>query len=360
MPDEKFSSRESENAIEHTAAAWLARCDRGLTPAEQDEFLQWRRDDPRHAAALARLEKTWGALDALAAEWRPEHSARPNPDLLAATARGSGWRRWWLFPVGLAAAAAAALMFFPRGLEPAANPPVPRRSVVRIAPPATTLTHSGMLKHEPERITLPDGSVVDLNAGAKIEVAFVTEERRVRLLSGEAHFTVTKNPARPFVVAAAGVAVRAVGTAFSVELGEASVAVLVTEGRVRLDQPAGGPTGEPGYEAPVLLAGQRAVIETSAPAAAPVVAAVTATEMERALAWQGVRLEFVDMPLAEVAAEFNHHNVRQLVVDPAVAGLRVGGNFRAENVDAFVRLLESSFGVAAGPRPDGATVLRRR
>ena len=352
MPDDT-------NPIETAAAAWLARRDRGFTPAEQDEFLQWLRDDARHAAAFARLGRTWSALDALAAEWRPEHSVRPNPDLLAALpVRHRNVR--WFFPMLLAAAAVAAAGVFLRWSEPPANEPVRLRTVTRTAPPATALTHSGMLKHEPERITLPDGSVVDLNAGAKIEVAFVPEERRVRLVSGEAHFTVTKNPARPFIVSAAGVAVRAVGTAFSVQLGEQRVAVLVTEGKVRLDQPAAGLTGEPGHEAPVLLAGQRAVIEYAAPAAAPAVAAVTASEMERALAWQSVRLEFVDMPLAEVAAEFNHHNRRQLVVDPAVAGLRVGGNFRADNMDAFVRLLESSFGVAAEVRNDGTTVLHRR
>jgi transmembrane sensor len=269
-------------------------------------------------------------------------------------------------PVTLATAAAVALGVFLHARKPTASEPagVPRPGVVRTAPPAAVLTHSGLVKHESRRLTLPDGSVVDLNAGAKIEVAFTTEERRVRLVSGEAHFTVAKNPARPFIVAAGSVAVRAVGTAFSVQLGDQQVDVLVTEGRVQVAQPESvnpAPSGmrDDSMAPLVLLAGQRATIATSA-SIAPAVAAVSPTEMERALAWQGVRLEFADMPLADVAAEFNRHNQRQLAVDPAVAGLRVGGNFRADNVDAFVRLLESSFGVAAELRADGATVLRRR
>jgi len=36
----------------------------------------------------------------------------------------------------------------------------------------------------------------------------------------------------------------------------------------------------------------------------------------------------------------------------------VGGSFRADNVDAFVSLLEASFGVSAQLRADGALVLR--
>jgi ferric-dicitrate binding protein FerR (iron transport regulator) len=36
----------------------------------------------------------------------------------------------------------------------------------------------------------------------------------------------------------------------------------------------------------------------------------------------------------------------------------VGGNFRADNVDAFVRLLDSSFGVTAFPR--GSEIVLRR
>ena len=47
-PPEKFPA---SDAIETAATAWLARRDRTLTAAEQDAYLQWLREDPRHAAA---------------------------------------------------------------------------------------------------------------------------------------------------------------------------------------------------------------------------------------------------------------------------------------------------------------------
>ena len=86
--------------IERQAAQWVVRRDRGLTAAEQDEYLQWLREDARHAAAIARHEKTVQRMMQLAT-WQPTQSNEPNPDLFAPPRR---WRRpGWL--AGLAAAA---------------------------------------------------------------------------------------------------------------------------------------------------------------------------------------------------------------------------------------------------------------
>jgi transmembrane sensor len=212
-------------------------------------------------------------------------------------------------------------------------------------------------------MALDDGSVVELNAGAKVEVKFTPQERHVRLVRGEALFTVAKNPTRPFIVNADKVAVRAVGTAFSVQLDRAEVSVLVTEGKVRLDDVgAVGAEGSP-REISHLVAGQQAVVSTGAAsgsAGSCQVRDFTPAEIERALAWQGLRLEFVDMPLRDVVAEFNRYNVRKLAVgDAATGNILVGGNFRADNLDSFVRLLDLGFGVTASPRGQEIVLWRR-
>lgn len=326
----------TSGSIEAAATAWLARRDRTLTPAEQDAYLQWLREDPRHAAAIARQEKVWGLLDQLS-EWRPANSPRPNPDLLAPRARGKIY--------GLAAAAfvaAAAVVVAMVVLHQSPAEPAPRRAII----------HPG-----PERQTLADGSVVELNAGARIEVRFDAAERRVRLLHGEAHFAVAKNPARPFVVDAGAVAVRAVGTAFSVSLQISEVSVLVTEGTVGVTEHRSASDAQRSTPylstGTFLTAGQSTVIDLVAESVAPVVHEVTPAQIARALAWQGLRLEFQEMPLGDVVAEFNRYNRRKLSVrDRATAAIVVGGNFRADNVDGFVRLLESSFGVTARAEGD--------
>lgn len=337
---------QQKNDLTDVAAQWLARRDRGLSAAEQDAYLQWLREKAEHGAALARLEQTWRMLDPLR-QWRPEHSPQPNPDLLAPRPRARV--RWPIWAGGLAAAAAivlAALVW---------RSPAPAEM-----PQRTAVIHPG-----PERMALEDGSVVELNAGAKVEVSFTPQERRVHLVRGEALFTVAKNPARPFIVSADKIAVRAVGTAFSVQLDRAEVSVLVTEGKVRLDE-LGGPAGGEGSAREIshLVAGQQAVVSTSAASgsvSACQVREFTPAEIERALAWQGLRLEFVDMPLRDVVAEFNRYNVRKLVVgDAATANILVGGNFRADNLDSFVRLLDLGFGVTASPRGQEIVLWRRR
>jgi ferric-dicitrate binding protein FerR (iron transport regulator) len=67
-------------------------------------------------------------------------------------------------------------------------------------------------------IKLPDGSVVWLNAGSKLQYAtdFDKKERKV-FLSGEAHFTVVSNKNKPFKVHTSDLIVRALGTKFNVK-----------------------------------------------------------------------------------------------------------------------------------------------
>ena len=81
----------------------------------------------------------------------------------------------------------------------------------------------------PERRVLSDNSVIELKDGAQIDVDYSGGFRRVTLRQGEALFQVAKDASRPFIVEAAGVQFRAVGTSFSVQLApEKQVEVLVT------------------------------------------------------------------------------------------------------------------------------------
>ncbi len=207
-----------------------------------------------------------------------------------------------------------------------------------------------------QRVTLADGSITDLNAATELVVAFTPSERRVRLARGEAHFTVAKDAARPFAVEAEGVTVRALGTAFNLRVAGPHVEVLVTEGRVSVADSA-AQTAE-------VTANERVVMPTaSAPArsaSAPLVERMDATAVREALAWQGMRIVFRDTPLAEAIIQFNLRNVVQIELgDAEVGSLPIGGGFRVENVEGFVRLLENGGEVVASRPAQGRIVLRR-
>jgi transmembrane sensor len=332
----------SSARIRDEAAAWVLREDRGLGPREQDEFLQWLAADPRHRAELAVQRANWRRLDLLG-QWRPEHASRPNRDLLAPRPILRRARRW-LAAGGLAAAAALALWFRPVAAPgPAALPPAATAPVAPI-----------------ESRVLPDGSTAELNRGAAVAVLFTPGDRRVLLERGEVHFTVAKDAARPFIVSAGGVDVRAVGTAFNVRLGRQAVEVLVTEGEVQVAQRVGDDaSAAAGTVVPALGRGQRTVVPLDG-AAAPQVAPVSPEEIEQLLAWQPRLLDFTAAPLRTVVAEFNRRNapVRLVIADADLGEVEVSASLRSDNVEGFLRLLEAGFGVQV-ERSDGEIRLRR-
>ena len=71
-------------------------------------------------------------------------------------------------------------------------------------------------------------------------------------------------------------------------------------------------------------------------------------EAAQLVEWRSGLLVFHDATLAEAVIEFNRYNVRKIVIaDEAVGALRIGGSFRWENAEGFVRLLEQGFPVRA-------------
>ncbi|MDB6127315.1 MAG: iron dicitrate transport regulator FecR [Verrucomicrobia bacterium] len=80
--------------------------------------------------------------------------------------------------------------------------------------------------------------------------------------------------------------------------------------------------------------------------------AVAQPDIDRALAWQERRLEFDATPLGEIVEQFNRFNERQLIIaDPALAALRFGGSFRADDPDTFVHLIETRTDITVDRQP---------
>ena len=339
----------SSAAIEDAAITWLTERDDGFSPTREREFAQWRRADPRHAATVARLEQTLGLLGELPA-FRSEintafdraalvvafpPATAEQPTLAPAPRRWSRTFAW----AGLAAALALGSFLGWHALRP----------------PATihyTTTVAGY-----ERARLDDGSTLELNAASAARVQFTAAERRVELTNGEAHFAVAHDTARPFIVNAGGIAVRAVGTAFNVRYTDAgAIEVTVTEGKVRVGQ--SGPASSSAESAPLVSAGQRMVLPRHAPP--PTVEQVDPAALRAALAWQSRLADFAEAPLADVIARFNTRSLVQLfLADPALADRRIGGTFALDEAEAFVRLLERDGEIIGERRGETEIHLRR-
>jgi len=213
---------------------------------------------------------------------------------------------------------------------------------------------------------LPDGSIAELNTGAEIVVRYQPEHRDIQLVRGEAHFIVQKDPARPFIVRAGKVNVYAVGTAFAVRMEPQSVDVLVTEGKVAVDPaaaavPAATVFSNPRATSVFVTAGRHVLVPNATEAGARLDAEVAPeSDMQRLLAWRGLRLELSGTPLADAVAVLNRQNRLQIVIaSEALAKMQMSGVFRADNAEGFVRLLESNYGVEVERRGDAEVVLRK-
>lgn len=326
------------------AADWLVRQQGGWSPAEEAACARWRAADPRHAAAWQDATATWDYLHQPQREGRAQELAAALGQRQQARLRRR--RHWLIGGLGLAVTAAAFTLAF-RSADTRLGP----------APNAATAAATAAVIQ-----TLPDGSEVLRQGGARIEVAYTATARTIRLTEGEARFRVRKEAGRPFVVHAGGVEVRAVGTTFSVRHAGGQVGVVVTEGRVavqRTPDPA-APAAPAAPPTPIawLDAGAQLVLPaTSAPAAkrAPAAAAAPATAALAPSLPSDVpaRLELTGTPLGEVVERLNRTNRRQIVLgEAALRTLRLSGLYVADDPDGFVRLLEAGLNIRAERRGD--------
>lgn len=341
MKEEQETPPDQLDRIKRKSAEWVVKHDKGLTAEELDSFFQWLGDDPRHGECFAASKQSWKDFNQLA-QWRPEHSEEPNPDLLATLKSLRSWKKWSVLG-GLAAALALVTFSWIQDEDPVVEP------VEQYVVTDTTLDHG---YHR-----LEDGSEIDLNEQTELVVAYSDKQRLIQLISGEAHFMVKKDPDRPFVVEAGGTKVMAIGTAFNVRVAKDSVEVLVTEGRVRMEdaKEEGRPSPQRNFSHD-LVSGQRSIISLSAQA--PRVEDISEGEMDEMLYWKPDVLDFSSTPLSEAISAFNERNeVRMVIADSELAHQPIVASFRSNNINGFVRLLHLTMGIEADYQGDSEIVL---
>lgn len=183
-------------------------------------------------------------------------------------------------------------------------------------------------------ITLADGSTLQLNASSAVAYDFTATARTVTLLRGEAFFQVARDIGRPFVVAARGGRITALGTAFDVRLGDDATDVTVTEHAVTLT--ASGPMVR-------LEEGQRAAYRPDG-----TIGEIRPADMLATLAWRRGQLVVDNATVAEVVAEIGRHfRGRIVITSAALAERRVSGSFAIVDTAAALAFLEQSLGISS-------------
>jgi transmembrane sensor len=331
----------SSEANDEIAARWLVKRERGVwTPEDEDRFTAWLDASTANRVAYFRLYATWDKAAKLKA-------------LGAGIAPGTVPKRGRWGSIG----------FFKRAVpEVRALSIVLRRVHISRALAAIFIvfaigiyalgaglfaghrysTSTGAI----DTVALNDGSQITLNSDSQIRVDLRESERRIALNKGEAFFEVAKDSTRPFVVEVGNKRVIAVGTQFSVRREGDEIQVVVTEGKVRIEQASvlASLIGHSESSREVLVpAGTVARTSKSQ----FVVRAEANVEVQKLLSWRSGYVNFDDVSLAGAVAEFNRYNTRKIVIeDPSIASIRLSGNFRTNNTEAFLWLLQNRFPIA--------------
>ncbi len=93
-------------------------------------------------------------------------------------------------------------------------------------------------QNEQKQVELEDGTYISLGSSTKIEVSegFNEETRTVKMIDGEASFTIAHHTDLPFIVSIGKVYVKDIGTVFTVKKSNEQVVVMVTEGIVTFNK----------------------------------------------------------------------------------------------------------------------------
>lgn len=309
--------------IEQRAAEWLVRREQPDWSTRDAVALDgWLAESPAHKAALWRLEAGWDAAERLAA-------TRNGKAIDTSYRTSPAWR--WAIAASLVLAACIGILLLGHRLTPGPG-------AVRFA------TAIG----DRRELVLDDGSKVTLNTASTLRAAMTRSTRDVWLDRGEAYFEVAHDVRHPFVIRAGNQKVTVLGTHFSVRRDGATVRVVVTEGRVRVEN-----ADDASGRAAIVTAGDVAVAHGSS----ILLAARSPERIADALSWRRGVLTFDQVTLADAAAEFNRYNRAQIRFGDSKAGqTRIGGSFEATDVEAFTRLLHSAFGLSIVRSGDTITI----
>ncbi len=233
--------------------------------------------------------------------------------------------------------------------HPAIAEKQPGLSHEKQAPSSEIVTRNGSRT----RVTLPDGSIVWLNAGSKLnyDKSFGQKLREVTL-TGEAFFDVVKNPDQPFIIHTKRINIKVLGTQFNVKSypGEKTTEAALVKGSIEVDlhsEQSGKFILKPNQK---IIVGEESATEAPARAGVaksqePVVSVRQMTIDEKdgtalETAWVENKLAFVEEPFADVALKMERwYGVTISFSNPKLSQVPLTGSFSNESIKEALHAL---------------------
>ncbi len=320
--------RESDKHAEQSALTWLARFHSGhWSAADEEAHAKWLAADPAHPATWLRARESWERLadlrplaaNELRAARRPHHPHFAPPR----------WR------AGLALASLCALLI-------ALLPTVLPGSFSEVQSVQTA-------RGEQRKLTLADGSTVQLNTDTRVMIDYGLHCRCLQLLAGEMLVRVRHGDPRAFAVSAGTATVRDIGTEFSMRQDPAQTSVAVLEGAVEV-------SARPGSAFARLGAGERLAYDNSGHRIG-----LPDIPLADLIAWREGSIVFRDTPLPQVLAEFGRYHAVNFEIDSQLQDYRLSGRFASKDLDSLLSLLRSAYPISIRrPTPERLRLEVRR
>lgn len=181
-------------------------------------------------------------------------------------------------------------------------------------------------------VNLPDGTVVTLNNGSKLDypVAFNGDSRDVYLV-GEAYFDVAHDSKKPFYVHTGTYSVKVLGTAFNVKAypGDKDISVTVEKGKVQVQK---NNTSKP---LGVLSPGDQLTVNTQS-----VQTTVEKVDVSEVLEWKDEILVFDDVSFDEASVIIsNYFGVELKFKNEQLRNSRFTADFRKNNLNDVLDII---------------------
>ena len=309
------------------ASEWVQRLNESTAQTVVDQWMQWCKSDPLNLPAFERIQATWDALSQTrgTASYSPEsvHRRMHRNRLIALAASV-------VLIVGMAGWLAL------------------RYSGVQVLDTAVG---------QQRRITLSDGSRLDLAPDSRVTTRFTLMRREVQLQRGQAFFAVAPGAVRPFVVRVKSLTVTAVGTAFDVRIDPTDTVVTVSDGRVTVAPGTRTANAGPRTDTETVRVGggQRVIFSRSARRLS-----VTSVDPKVAESWRDGRLQFVGESLEDVVGVVNRYSARRIVVAPALEQRRFTGTVLPAHVRDWLKALEQIYAIEMVDQGSNGLLIRTR